>query len=125
MSLPVQITAEQRALIGELAGYGLTWDQIASVLKLNKRTLQRHCQEDYDNGKNVAIGMAAGQLYKKVMSGHPASIFFYLKTQAGWKETNKTELTGENGEAIKTQGQVELSDAQVAANSKALLKEYC
>ncbi|WP_427144035.1 hypothetical protein ACQCLI_12610 [Pseudomonas nitroreducens] len=125
MSLPVQITAEQRALIGELAGYGLTWDQIVSVLKLNKRTLQRHCQEDYDNGKNVAIGMAAGQLYKKVMSGHPASIFFYLKTQAGWKETNKTELTGENGEAIKTQGQVELSDAQVAANSKALLKEYC
>lgn len=57
MSLPVQITAEQRTLIGELAGYGLTWDQIASVLKLNKRTLQRHCQEDYDNGKNVAIGM--------------------------------------------------------------------
>lgn len=39
MSLPIQITAEQRTLIAELAGYGLTWDQIASVLKLNKRTL--------------------------------------------------------------------------------------
>lgn len=75
MSLPVQITAEQRALIEEQAGYGLTWDQIASVLKLNKRTLQRHCQEDYDNGKNVAIGMAAGQLYKKVMSGQASSHF--------------------------------------------------
>jgi len=124
MSLPVQITAEQRALIGELAGYGLTWDQIASVLKLNKRTLQRHCQEDYDNGKNVAIGMAAGQLYKKVMAGHPASIFFYLKTQAGWKETNKTELTGENGEAIKTEGAVTLTIEQITAISRALDKEY-
>ncbi|WP_271007081.1 hypothetical protein [Pseudomonas aeruginosa] len=124
MSLPVQITAEQRALIGELAGYGLTWDQIASVLKLNKRTLQRHCQEDYDNGKNVAIGMAAGQLYKKVMSGHPASIFFYLKTQAGWKETNKTELTGENGESIKTEGAICLSVEQIQAISRALDKEY-
>ncbi|WP_235199955.1 hypothetical protein [Pseudomonas monteilii] len=125
MSLPVEITADQRVLIAELAGYGLTWDQISSVLKLNKRTLQRHCQEDYDNGKNVAIGMAAGQLYKKVMAGHPASIFFYLKTQAGWKETNKTELTGENGEAIKTEGAVELSEIQLEAITTALLKEYC
>ncbi|MDT4871639.1 hypothetical protein FQZ97_1067770 [compost metagenome] len=65
MSLPIQITAEQRKLIAELAGYGLAWDQIASVLQLNKRTLQRHCQEDYDNRKSVAIGMAAGQLYQK------------------------------------------------------------
>ncbi|MCP1496200.1 uncharacterized protein Usg [Pseudomonas migulae] len=124
MTLPVQITADQRALVAELAGYGLTWAQIASALKLNVRTLQRHCQEDYDNGKNIAIGMAAGQLYKKVMSGHPASIFFYLKTQAGWKETNKTELTGENGEAIKTEGTVELTDRQIAAISRAFEKEY-
>lgn len=124
MTLPVQITADQRALVAELAGYGLTWAQIASALKLNVRTLQRHCQVDYDNGKNIAIGMAAGQLYKKVMSGHPASIFFYLKTQAGWKETNKTELTGENGEAIKTEGTVELSERQIAAISRAFEKEY-
>lgn len=120
MSLPVQITAEQRALIGELAGYGLTWDQIASVLKLNKRTLQRHCQDDYDNGKNVAIGMAAGQLYKKVMSGHPASIFFYLKTQAGWKETNKTELTGENGEPIKAESNTKVTVEYLAELNRAL-----
>lgn len=124
MTLPIQITADQRALVAELAGYGLTWAQIASALKLNVRTLQRHCQEDYDNGKNIAIGMAAGQLYKKVMSGHPASIFFYLKTQAGWKETNKTELTGENGEAIKTEGTVELTERQIAAISRAFEKEY-
>lgn len=89
MPLPIDITSDQRKLIGELAGYGLTWDQIASVLKLNKRTLQRHCQEDYDNGKNVAIGMAAGQLYKKVMSGHPASIFFYLKFRLAGKRRTK------------------------------------
>lgn len=125
MTAPIQITHEQRCLVSELAGYGLTWAQISSALKMNIRTLQRHCQEEYDAGKNLAIGMAAGQLFKKVMAGHPASIFFYLKTQAGWKETNKTELTGENGDAIKTEGNVELSDAQVAAITKALLKEYC
>lgn len=124
MTLPVQITADQRALVAELAGYGLTWAQIASALKLNVRTLQRHCQEDYDNGKNIAIGMVAGQLFKKALSGHPASVFFYLKTQAGWKETNKTEITGENGEPIKTETTSELSSKQIEALVRALDREF-
>lgn len=125
MSLPIEITADQRVLIAELAGYGLTWDQISSVLKLNKRTLQRHCQDDYDNGKNVAIGFAAGQLFKKIKEGNLSATIFFLKTQAQWKETNKTELTGENGDAIKTEGAVELSEIQLEAITTALLKEYC
>lgn len=72
MTLPVQITVDQRALVAELAGYGLTLSQIASALKLYVRTLQRHCQEDYDNGKNIAIERLLAVISGHQARGHPS-----------------------------------------------------
>jgi hypothetical protein len=35
------------------------------------------------------------------MDGNTSAAMFYLKTQAGWKETNVQEHTGANGGAIQ------------------------
>jgi hypothetical protein len=43
--------------------------------------------ERYKRGKARAIGTVAKALITKAQSGDTASMIFYLKTQAGWKET--------------------------------------
>jgi hypothetical protein len=125
MTEKIKITQEMREQVAELAGFGLTWVQIASAMKMNSRTLQRYCQQEYDDGKSKAIGQIAGTLFKKAREGNLTAILFYLKTQGGWRETNRTELTGADGAAIKTEEtgkSTTLSAEHIAAITKALDK---
>ena len=43
----------------------------------------------------------AKNLIVQANSGNTAAAIFYLKTQAGWKETTRQELTGADGGPIK------------------------
>lgn len=84
---PFKATSEQEFQVQELAGLGLTTEQIAHVTQIALRTLSRHFQEQISAGKARAIANVARTLYAMAVSGDsPASTFFYLKTQAGWKE---------------------------------------
>ena len=88
-------TDEQRKQIQTLAGFGLTQEQIARVMGIDRKTLAKHCGEDYARGKDVAMTQAVQALFHNIKKGKEASIFFYLKTQHGWRETPKTEQQGE------------------------------
>jgi hypothetical protein len=123
---PKAITPEVRARVAEYAGLGLTWSQISGVLKVPERTLQRYCQEDYNDGKAQKGAIAVAKLWQLVEGGHPASIFFFLKTQMGWKETSKNELSGPDGKPIQTEGnlEVEVTPEKVKAIMAALDKEF-
>ena len=52
----------------------------------------------YKKGKAKAIANIAGNLIAKANSGNIPAQMFYLKTQAGWKETTRIETT-ESGKA--------------------------
>ena len=52
----------------------------------------------YKKGKAKAIAKIAGNLIAKANSGNIPAQMFYLKTQAGWKETTRIETT-ESGKA--------------------------
>lgn len=127
---PKAITPDVRARVAEYAGLGLTWSQISGVLKVPERTLQRYCQQDYNDGKAQKGAIAVAKLWQLVESGHPASVFFFLKTQMGWKETSKNELSGPDGKPIQTEGSVEVDvsskklQEQVKAITAALDKEF-
>jgi hypothetical protein len=58
----------------------------------------------YKRGKARAIGVIAQGLINKARSGDTTSMIFFLKTQAGWRETGRLEhlLPEEAAEAPRT-----------------------
>ena len=118
------LTADQRAQVEALAAY-LSQDQIADYFGISRPTFAAMIERDndislrYKKGKAKAIGLVAQGLLQKARNGDTASAIFYLKTQAGWRETSVQEITGANG--TETQNQkitIEVVDARKNAKSK-------
>lgn len=81
-----EFSESDRKEIEKLAGYGLTHDQIAIFKGCSRDTLTKHCSIELERGKVKAIAEVTGYLFGNIKAGDQASIFFYLKTQAGWRE---------------------------------------
>lgn len=112
--LPWQPTPEQVAKIKLYAGLGSTQEQIAAMLGVCVDTMSKNpeSRKAWETGLAETIAKVAGSLVKKALGGDTASAIFYLKTQAGWKETVRSEHTGKDGGPIEYQN---LSDEEVAA----------
>ena len=101
-------------MIRAYAGFGSTQDQIAAMIGKCLDTIRKdlRCVEALDVGKAETIAKVAGTLVKKALAGDTSSAIFYLKTQAGWRETIRSEQTGKDGGPIEY---INLSDEEVAA----------
>ena len=94
------LTEEQITQVTALAAF-LTIDQIADYFGLSDKTLRNRMAEDpavstaYKKGKQRAIADVAGNVLSKARQGDNACMFFYLKTQAGWRETRGIEHSGQ------------------------------
>jgi len=94
-------------LIKRLAGQGLTQTQVARCLGISEAWLKiqrkEHPEFDeaYQQGRSEACEEVTGKLFELIRKGDRASIFFYLKTQMGWRETERIEHTGKDGGSIK------------------------
>lgn len=86
------LTDAQREQVENLAAY-LSQEQIADYFGIGKTTWFAMLQRDFDiserykRGKAKAIGAVAQGLLQKARAGDTTSAIFYLKTQAGWRET--------------------------------------
>jgi hypothetical protein len=81
----------------------LTQEQIADCLGIRRTTFRRLLQRDPGieaRGKAKAIAPIAQGLLTKACAGTPVSSVFYLKIQAGWRETDRLEHSGPDGGAI-------------------------
>lgn len=85
-------TDQERQRIRLYAGLGLTQEQIASLVGKSVDSLTRHARKELDDGKAETIAKVAGNLVQKALKGDTASAIFYLKTQAGWRETSNVNL---------------------------------
>lgn len=98
----ITLTDEQRIQVEALAAY-LSQEQIADYFGIGKTTwfaiLQRDpdISERYKRGKAKAVGAVAQNLIKKARDGDNACMMFYLKTQAGWRETSHVDHTSSDG----------------------------
>lgn len=81
----------------------------AKFFKVSKTTMERALRSDagareaLERGRHNSIGEIESVAYKMAKSGkNTAMTTFYLKTRAGYRETQRVELTGRNGGPIET-----------------------
>jgi hypothetical protein len=100
------LTPEQVIEVGALAAV-LSQEQIADYFGIARNTFTAICErqpevlEQYKKGKARAIGTVAKGLVKQAMDGNTSAAMFYLKTQAGWRETSVQEITGKDGATLQ------------------------
>jgi len=87
---------QERKQVEAMASYGVPQGEISTVLGITPKTLRKHYRKELDTAATKANAMVAGKLYKNCMDGKEASIFFWLKTKAKWRETNHLDLTSGN-----------------------------
>lgn len=104
---PKTLTAEQVSQVEALAAY-LTQEQIADYFGIGRTTWfamidrDANIAERYKRGKAKAIGSIAQSLLTKARNGDTTSQIFYLKTQAGWRETAQIDHTNSDGTLAPT-----------------------
>lgn len=82
--------------VEKLAPY-LNMEQLADYFGICYKTLERQCVRNpaiksaYKRGKARAIGVIAESLVSKARKGNEKCMIFFLKTQAGWRETDRPE----------------------------------
>lgn len=87
-------------LVEQYASEGLTEEQVAECFGVSRATIQRRKAEDeafeaaYKRGQASGIQKVANALFGAAMDGNTTAMIFFLKSRAGWKETNVQEFSG-------------------------------
>lgn len=101
----IVLTDEQKREVETLAAV-LTTEQIADYFSISRRVFFDILERDeevsalYKKGKARAVGFVAQNLIQKARTGDLGAQIFYLKTRAGWKETQRIEGAGDTGEHV-------------------------
>lgn len=83
-------TAEQ---IQRYLAAGVSQRAICELINISHDTLGRHYKQTLEVGRDVANARIAAKLYERALTGEcPASMFFWLKTRAGWRETQRLQV---------------------------------
>lgn len=98
----IVLTSQQKTEIETLAAV-LTTEQIADYFGIGKTTFFEIIDRDpevselYKKGRAKAVGFVAQNLIQKARDGDLGAQIFYLKTQAGWKDTTAIQHTSPDG----------------------------
>lgn len=105
---PFRPTPEQRALVVALIGAGLGVAEVASNVvnpatgkPISHMTLRAKFRAELEHGQARFKGFVAGRFAQLVRSRDEkvatANVQFAMRARLGWRETNRTELTGADG----------------------------
>lgn len=92
---------EYRDKIKLMVSIGIPKDQIAGVLKMSLETLYAKYEDELTYGANAANTVVGGKIFEAAKRGEQWACTLWAVRRMGWKETNATEISGPNGEAIK------------------------
>lgn len=99
---PHEPTRATRELVTLHTMVGTTQETIASIIGIDPKTLRKHYRDELDQSKAKANATIGGALFNKAKSGDTTAMIFWMKTQAGWKETNVNEITNPDGSLTPT-----------------------
>ena len=97
----VKKTKEISEMVKRLSGIGITHDMICSIADISKPTLYKYYDKEIKVGKAQSTATIANNLYRMATGeGREAltASIFWLKTQAGWKETDVVEINNVSDE---------------------------
>ena len=105
--------------------------EIAQALGVSYSTLMNRKRENAEFREAIKRGRAkanifvGGKLMSLIREGNVAATIFYMKSRCGWRETQRTEITGANGNAIQLdQKTTTLTEQQKALLDKVLDSEF-
>jgi len=90
------LTPDQIIQMEALSVY-LSLDQISDYFGICRKTLGRMRKDDesidtlYKKGKSKGIAKVAQSIVNSAIKGNTSAQIFYLKTQAGWRETEESK----------------------------------
>jgi hypothetical protein len=70
---------------------GTNQTDIARVLDIDEKTLRKYYRDELDLAKAKANATIGGALFNKAKTGDTSAMIFWMKTQAGWRETKEPE----------------------------------
>ena len=92
---------EELKSVEEMAGRGVSDENIAKTLSINPDTLYDKIKTDQEFSESIKRGRAKGEdfaancLNVQMQNGNITAIIFYLKTRHNWKETSVQEHKGD------------------------------
>jgi hypothetical protein len=92
----------QSKTICVMTGLGMSIKQISDILLIEEKMLKLFYKRELEGAApyvNLAVSKKA--LEMALSGNHPEMTKFWLKTQAGWRETSNVEVTGKDGGAIE------------------------
>ena len=95
-----QKTDEDAKNVEALTIAGVPQKLVSKILKISEPTLRKHYRDELDTSKAKANAVISQALFKSAKDGNITAQIFWLKTQAGWRETNYHELTGKDGDKL-------------------------
>lgn len=98
---PHEPTAATREVVSLHTVMGTPQPIIARIIGIDPKTLRKYYRDEIDLATAKANAKIGGVLYNKAVNGDTASAIFWMKTRAGWRETNRTEHTGPDGGPIQ------------------------
>ena len=93
-----------RKQVETLAAFGVPQKEIARTAGIDEVTLRKYYSNEIETGATKANVKVVKNLFRIATGTGPAAsgaAIFWCKTRLGWREVNRTELTGEEGGPIK------------------------
>jgi len=113
---PYKPTDEARARVEQLAAAGIRDEDIALYLGITRPTLDKYYKEELKIGTIKANAVIANTLYQQAKEGNTTAAIFWLKTRAGWRETQKVEMSADVKAELS--GKITLADLMLENYSK-------
>ena len=80
-------TEKERISAETMAGYGVPWQMIATLLGVSRPTLMKYLTPELETGKAKATVKVTQTLFLRATVGNDlGAMIFWLKAQAGWRE---------------------------------------
>ena len=113
---PYQPTDEARERVEQLAAAGIRDEDIALYLGITRPTLNKYYKGELKIGTIKANAVIANTLYKQAKEGNTTAAIFWLKTRAGWRETQKVEMSADVKAELS--GKITLADLMLENYAK-------